>query len=137
MRRRGARGWPRDLGLVGKFAAPVAAKGYRPGADTVFPPRRWKAPAVSDRLFRARLGAFGRMVMPPPAGGADEFACRSHRSRSSRSSEAFNHYLVAALNFANRRRSDLVSDGRRHTAPHDACGRGCRGCAGAPMLTMF
>src|SRR5271169_3242319 len=131
--RRDARDRARHLGLVGEFAAPIAAEGYRPGADAVLAPRRRKAPAVSDRLFRARLGALGRVIMPPPAAGADEFTSRRHGSRSF--SCPVRHSTTIWL-----QRSTLVSDafGRRRAladrslgaAPGDAPGPHVRGLHG-------
>src|SRR6476646_2049736 len=92
-----ARQLPRDFALLRVLAALVIAECDRPGADAVLAPRRRETPAISDSLLGIRLGTFGRMEMPPPAAGADEFGSYGHRS-SFRSFAAFNHYFFVPLN---------------------------------------
>src|SRR6185503_15436364 len=79
-----ARQLPRDFALFRVLAAPVIAECDRPGTDAVLAPRRRETPAIPDRLLGIRLGTFGRMKMPPPTAGADEFRGYGHRSYSFR-----------------------------------------------------
>jgi len=72
-RRRAARHLPRGLALFRIFAAPVIAERDRPGADAVLAPSRRKTPAEAYRLVGVLVGAFGWVIVPPAAAGADEF----------------------------------------------------------------
>jgi hypothetical protein len=123
---RAGHGLPGGLASFRKFAAPIAAERNRPSADPVFTPARGKAPAVSHGLLGIRFRPFGRVVIPPPAAGANEFRRRGHADPQKaafarRGLRSFNHHSFALLNrlapatsyprrFAEQLRSRRVAD---------------------------